>query len=171
MVTVNATGEHLLTEGGPDRDQFPHLKYPPFTFLIGRKVGHQTWGDLRIDGLIDGKVVISKKYSSSGADKSFVLLPDERELIADGADAVRVVLRVNDEYGSLRHFASDAITFTLSGPAIMIGDNPFGLIGGTGAIWIRTTEVPGTIKLTGKHPHLGSATVTLTSSPSKPELA
>jgi beta-galactosidase len=171
MVTTNDQGEHLIAEGGPDRVQFPHLKYPPFTFLVGSKVGRQTWGDLRIDGLIDGKVVISKEYSGSGADKAFVILPDETSLLADGADAVRVVLRVNDEYGNLRHFAADAITFTLEGPGTIIGDNPFGLIGGTGAIWIRTTETPGTITLKARHPHLGVATATLTSSPSTPEIA
>jgi beta-galactosidase len=171
MVTLNEQGEHVIAEGGPDRTQFPHLKYPPFTFLVGHNVTRQTWGDLRIDGLIDGKVVISKTYSGSGADKAFVMRPDETNLVADGADAVRVVLRVNDSYGNLRHFAADAITFTLDGPASIIGDNPFGLIGGTGAVWIRTTETPGTITLTGKHPHLGTSVVTLTSTPSTPEVA
>jgi beta-galactosidase len=170
MVTINEHGEHFIAEGGPDRVQFPHLKYPPFTFLVGGKVGRTTWGDLRIEGMIDGKVVISKRYSGSGADKAFVLIPDETELIADGADAVRVVLRVNDEYGNLRHFAADGISLTLEGPATIIGDNPFGLIGGTGAIWIRTTEIPGQISLVGKHPHLGTAKVTFISHPSKPEM-
>jgi len=171
MVSINDAGEHLIAEGGPDRTQFPHLKYPPFTFLVGSNVSRQTWGDLRIDGLIGGKVVISKTYSGSGADHAFVLLPDETALIADGADSVRVVLRVNDAYGNLRHFAADAIAFTLDGPATLIGDNPFGLIGGTGAIWIRTTETPGKITLTARHPHLGTVTAVFTSSPSKPELA
>jgi beta-galactosidase len=171
MVTLNQFGEHLIAEGGPDRIQFPHLKYPPFTFLVGSKINPQTWGDLRIDGLIDGKVVITRTYSGSGVDKAFVLLPDDTELIADGADAVRVVLRVNDEYGNLRHFAADAIAFTLEGPATIIGDNPFGLIGGTGAIWIRTTETPGKIVLKGRHPHLGTATATFMSQPAKAELA
>jgi len=138
---------------------------------VAKNLGGSNWGDLRIDGLIDGKVAVTKKYSGDGADKAFVLLPDETKLMADGADAVRVVLRVNDEHGNLRHFASDGIQLTLEGPAEIIGDNPFGLIGGTGAIWIRTTETPGTITLKGKHPHLGVATATFTSSPSQPETA
>jgi len=171
MVVITNTGEHVIAEGGPDHEQFPHLKYPPFTFLVAKKLSGAQWGDLRIDGLIDGKVAVSKHYSGSGADKAFVLLPDETRLIADGADAVRVVLRVNDEHGNLRHFAADGIQLTLEGPGEIIGDNPFALIGGTGAIWIRTTETPGAITLKGKHPHLGVATVTLTSSPSQPETA
>ena len=98
---TNETGEHLIAEGRPDREQFPHLKYPPFTFDVGNKVSKGFWGDLRIDNLIDGKVVISKVFGL-GADKEFVLVADETTLVADGADAVRVVLRVNDEYGNVR---------------------------------------------------------------------
>jgi len=171
MLTMNERGEHLIAEGGPDRVQFPHLKYPPFTFDVGSKVSKAAWGDLRIDGLVDGKVVISKKYSASGADKEFVLVADETTLVADGADAVRVVLRVNDEYGNLRHYAADAIELTLTGPAELIGDNPFGLIGGTGAVWIRATEMAGTVTLKGKHPYLGVASVTLHIKAAQPELA
>jgi beta-galactosidase len=171
MTTHNDAGDHLIAEGGPDREQFPNLKYPPFTFDVNSHMTHATWGDLTIDGLIDGKVVISKRYSGSGVDREFVLLPDETILVADGSDAVRVVLRVNDQFGGLRHFAADAIELTLEGPAVLIGDSPFGLIGGTGAIWIRATETPGKIILRGKHPHLGVTTVTLHATPSQPETA
>jgi beta-galactosidase len=52
--------------------------------------------------------------------------------------------------------------FTLSGPAEIIGDNPFALIGGTGAIWIRAKEMPGTARLTAKHPRLGTQTLQFT---------
>jgi beta-galactosidase len=171
MVLINSTGEHVMVEGGPDRVQFRHLKYPPFTFDLNGKRPRGGYGDLRIDGLIDGKVVISKKYSGSGADKEFVLIPDETSLVADGADAVRIVLRVNDEFGNVRHYAADAIQLSLEGPAEIIGDNPFGLIGGTGAVWVRATETPGTVILKGKHPYLGTASVTLHIKPSPPETA
>jgi beta-galactosidase len=163
MTMINASGEHILAEGGPDRVQFSHLQYPPFTFLVAHEIGKAGWGDLRIEGLIGGKVVITKMYSGSGVDRQLHVLPDETTLVADGADTVRVVLRVTDEYGGLRHFAADAISFTLNGPATLIGDNPFGLIGGTGAVWIRATETPGTITFAAKHPYLGTVTATLTS--------
>ena len=101
------------------------------------------WGDLRIEGYIQGKQVISKRMSGRGVDTKFLLLPDDAELIADGADSTRVVLRVTDEFGCVRPFANDAIKFELEGPAEIIGDNPFSLIGGTGAIWIRAQEQPG----------------------------
>jgi beta-galactosidase len=51
----------------------------------------------------------------------------------------------------------------------LIGDNPFSLIGGTGAVWIRSKEQAGVVQLTAKHPRLGSKTVefNLTAVPSE----
>jgi beta-galactosidase len=161
--------ETLLTETDPDRRQFPFLKYGPFMVAAGDHM--DDWGDLRIDGYIGGKKVISKTYSGSGADHAFVLRPDDTTLIANGADATRVVLRAEDEFGNIRPFAADAITFQLTGPAEIIGDNPFGLIGGTGAIWIRAKEEPGAVTLKATHPILGSTTVSFTLTESQPESA
>ena len=96
-----------------------------------------------------------EELSGKGVDTKFALLPDDTELVADGADTTRVVLRVTDEFG-IRPFANDAIKFELEGPAEIIGDNPFSLIGGTGAIWIRAQEKPGTVRLRAIHPSLGS---------------
>jgi beta-galactosidase len=54
------------------------------------------------------------------------------------------------------------VIFTLEGPGELIGDNPFSLIGGTGAVWIRAKEQAGTVLLTAKHPRLGSQAVSFT---------
>ena len=81
--------------------------------------------------------------------------------VADGADTTRVVLRVTDEFGAIRTYANDPVVFTLEGPAILIGDNPFALIGGTGAVWLRAQERAGTVRLTAKHPRLGTQTIDL----------
>jgi beta-galactosidase len=152
----------LLAEIGPDREEFEHLKYPPFVLDLNKLDLHKSraeWGDLRIDGLIDGKQVISKSLSGRGADAKFVLVPDDRELQADGADCTRVVMRVTDEFGAIRTYANDPITLTLEGPGNLIGDNPFALVGGTGAVWIRAGEEATTLRLTAKHPRLGTQTV------------
>jgi beta-galactosidase len=100
-----------------------------------------------------------KKYSGKGVDQKFTLLPDDTSLIADGADVTRVVLRVTDEFDAIRPFANDAIKFELEGPAELIGDNPFSLVGGTGAIWVRAKEQAGTVRLTATHPVLGKQQV------------
>ena len=158
-----------MAEVDPNRTEFPHLRFAPFVAELGEAVGH--WGDLRIEGYIQGKQVISKSLSGKGIDQKFALLPDDTRLNADGADATRVVLRVTDEFGVIRPFANDAIKLELEGPAEIIGDNPFAVVGGTGAIWIRAKEQPGTATLTATHPTLGKQQVRLDIAAASPELA
>ncbi len=173
---VSSNCEHLKfyvdgkpgAEADPDRLTFPHLKYPPFSADLS---GHyEQWGDLRIEGYIGGKQVIVRTLSGSGVDRKFALLPDDTNLVADGADTTRIVLRVTDEYDAIRPFANDAIRFELTGPAQLIGDNPFSLIGGTGAVWIRATEQPGKVTLTAHHPYLGAQVVDLEFMPAEREV-
>lgn len=149
----------LLTEVDPDREEFGHLKYPPYIFDVRRQ--HFAWGDLRIDGFLEGKQVISKSLSGRGVDVKLSLVADDQALAADGADSTRIVFRVTDEFGAIRPYANDPLVFRVEGPGELIGDNPFSLIGGTGAVWIRAREQPGTVRLTATHPRLGSQSVTL----------
>ena len=158
----------LVAEVDPDRKQFPHLRYAPFTADLENAVF--AWGDLRIEGYIQGKQVIVKNLSGRGIDQRFEILPDDTHLIADGADTTRVVLRVTDEYGAIRPFSNDAIKLEIEGPAEILGDNPFALIGGTGAIWIRAKEQSGTVRLTATHPVLGVQKIELGVSDSVPEI-
>ena len=143
----------LLAEADPDRTEFAHLKYAPFWADLTNV--REDWGDLRIEGYIQGKQVIARTLSGSGIDRKFSVAADDTTLFADGADTTRVVLRVTDEYGAVRPFACDPIRFELTGPAELIGDNPFTLVGGTGAVWIRAGETPGKVRLTAHHPILG----------------
>jgi beta-galactosidase len=147
----------LVADVDPDRKQFPHLRYAPFVVELG-ELFHK-WGDLRLEGYIQGKQVIVKELSGDGVDKKFALVPDDTVLLADGADSTRVVLRVTDEFDRIRPFADDSVKFELEGPAELIGDNPFSLIGGTGAVWVRAKEQPGKVRLIGIHPQLGTRTV------------
>jgi beta-galactosidase len=158
---LEASPWKLAAELEPERSEFDHLTYPPFVLNYNRLDFGQLrfrWGDLRIDGFIKGQQVISKSFSGRGVNRKFTIRPDDTTLLADGADTTRVVLRVTDEFDTIRTYANDPIVFTLEGPAEIIGDNPFSLIGGTGAIWIRAKERPGRVRLTAKHPRLGSQT-------------
>jgi beta-galactosidase len=146
--------DKLVRELEPDRVQFPHLRYAPYVFDFGNALD-DGWGDGRVEGYIQGKQVIVKNYSGKGLDQKFVLVPDDTRLIADGADTTRVVLRVTDEFGNVRQFANEAIKLELEGPAEIIGDNPFVLVGGTGAVWVRAKEESGTVRLKATHPRLG----------------
>ena len=113
--------------------------------------------------------MVSKTLSGRGIDSKFMFLADDSSLVADGADTTRVVMRVTDEFGNIRPYANDPILLKLDGPAELIGDNPFALIGGTGAVWVRAKEQGGTVTLTATHPRLGSQKIeiALTSAPAE----
>ena len=143
----------LIADVDPDRKQFAHLRYAPFVLEMG-ELFHK-WGDLKLEGYIQGKLVITRQMSGNGVDTKFLLLPDDTRLLADGADSTRVVLRVTDEFGNVRPFANESIKFELQGPALLIGDNPFSLVGGTGAVWVRSQEHSGKAMLNAVHPYLG----------------
>ncbi len=148
----------LLLEADPDRKTYAHLKYPPFIVNLSR-LSFGTWGDLRIDGFVNGKLAGSRTLSGSGTDDRLVVKPDDTELLGDGRDATRVVLAVTDEYGNLRPFSTGAIQLTIAGPGEIVGENPFALSGGAGAVWVKAKEAAGTIRLEGRHQYLGKQTV------------
>jgi beta-galactosidase len=96
------------------------------------------------------------------------LAADDATITADGSDATRAVFRAIDAYGNQRRYDSGMVTLTLSGPATLVGDNPFafGQYGGLGAVWIRSQAgQPGAITLTASHPLLGQAEVQVRSEP------
>jgi len=149
--------DKLIAELDPERNEYGNLRYPPFVLHVERF--RSPWGDLRIEGYIQGKQAIARKYSGKGVDQQFLVLPDDTTLAGDGADTTRVVLRVTDEFGAIRSLANDAIHLEVAGPAEIIGDNPFPLVGGTGAVWLRAKEQAGKVQLTATHPVLGKKKV------------
>lgn len=151
-------GDRLIADVDPDRQTFPHLKYPPFVVNIRQGI-NGPWGDLKLEGYLAGKKVITKMLSGRGADRELHLEADDLELIGDGIDATRVVLKVTDEYGAVRPLANAAVALTIQGPGEIIGENPFSLVGGGGAVWIKARETSGVIRLTAKHASLGSKSV------------
>jgi beta-galactosidase len=157
--------DRLVAELDPDRDQYGHLVHPPFVANIRRAFDRGPWGDLRIEGYIAGQRVATKTLSGNGVDREFHVDADDGVLAGDGIDATRVVLRVTDEFGAARPFSTAAIALTIDGPGDIIGENPFALAGGLGAVWIRTKEAAGAIRLTARHPVLGAKIVTIQVTP------
>jgi beta-galactosidase len=151
-------GDRLVADVDPDRQTFPHLKYAPFVANIRDGIG-KGWGDLKLEGYIDGKKVITKMLSGSGADRQLLVSADDLELVGDGIDATRLVMKVTDEYGAVRPLANAAIALTITGPGEIIGENPFSLFGGVGAVWIKTKQSPGLIRVVAKHPTLAAETI------------
>jgi beta-galactosidase len=162
--------DRLIADLKPDREDFPHLQYPPFVKNIRDEIHKGPWGDMKIEGYIDGKKAITKTLSGRGADRKLLVEPDDRELVGDGIDATRVVLKVTDEFNSVRPLANAAITLSRTGPGEIVGENPFSLFGGLGAVWIKTKQAAGTIRLTARHPVLGSKTIDIVVKPQSPTI-
>jgi beta-galactosidase len=167
-IKVYYAGE-FKKEFEPERKTFPNLKHPPFLMDIG-PIPLNPWGDLKIEGYLQGKLVKTLTLSGGGKDVDLKVLPDDTELVADGRDATRVVLMVTDEYGNIKPFATAAISLTLSGPGEIVGENPFALAGGAGAVWVKAREAAGTITLTARHPYLGNRAVEIQVKAAAPEV-
>ena len=133
-------GKHLATVK-PDREKFEHLAYPPFFCDLDLDGAEKP--ELRITGYVGNHRALSKDFSADAAHDKFYLRSDDPEIFGDGADATRLVFKVTDKHENDRAFASGKVSFEISGPAVIVGDNPFDLAdsGGAGAVWIKS--VPG----------------------------
>lgn len=144
----------------PDRVGFPHLKYPPF--FCDLTAGGITTPDLRIDGYVGGRLALSKSFSSDRTRDQFSVAVDDEELMGDGSDATRLSFKIVDRFGAVRAFAGGEVAFALSGPGVIVGDNPFRLTdsGGVGAVWVKTTPgSSGHIIVAATHSSLGRKSV------------
>ncbi len=154
-------GDRWIADLTPDRDTFPYLPHPPFFFtqISGVAPWEQEWADLRLEGSMGRRTVVSRSLSADGVDRRLCMKADDRVLDGDGRDATRVVLRVTDAFGAIRPFATGAVMLAIDGPGEIVGENPFALVGGVGAIWVKTKEDTGTIHLRATHQYLGTRTV------------
>lgn len=158
-------GDKQIASVQPDRTNFPHLKYPPF--FCDLEFSDAIAGarpDLRIEGHVGGKPAMTVSFSSNPDLDQFFLAADDTELTGDGVDATRLVFKVVDKYGADRAFASGEVNFKVTGPGVIVGDNPFGLLdtGGVGAVWVKTIEnAAGQLVIKGRHSVWGEKTVTL----------
>jgi beta-galactosidase len=150
----------------PDRTGFPHLLYPPF--LCNLTVDSIASPELRIDGYIGDMLALSKSFSSDRTKDQFFLGADDRELIGNGSDATRLVFKTVDRFGALRPFTGGKIVFELTGPGVIVGDNPFRLedSGGVGAVWVKTVpKSSGLVVVTATHSSLGKRSVEINVQP------
>lgn len=164
-------GGVLVAELLPDRAAYPALAHPPFFFdqTSGTAPWRRTWGNLRLDGYVEDRLVVRRSFSGRGMDQDFHLVVDDDELIADGSDTTRVVVRVTDEFGAARPFATGVVHLEVSGPADVVGDNPIALVGGCAAVWLRARHDAGTVSVHATHPVLGRRSVRLQIAAAVPE--
>jgi beta-galactosidase len=123
----------------PDRERFGRLDHPPS--FVDLTVPGGTRPELRVDGYVGDRLVVSRRFGGDRAGDTLSLVADDAELVGDGRDATRVVFRVVDAHGAPRPYVSGDVELTLTGPGALVGDRPFPLgdNGGVGAVWVRTT--------------------------------
>jgi beta-galactosidase len=144
----------------PDREGFPHTKYPPF--FVDLAVDGSTKPELRINGYSGDTLVLSRSFSSDPTSDQFILQVDDSEIFNDGSDATRLVFRVVDKFVAPRLLAGGSVTLSIAGPGVIVGDNPFNLTesGGVGAVWIKAKAGSrGRMRVSAHHTSLGSRSV------------
>jgi beta-galactosidase len=173
-------GERIVETRAPDAGH--RVPHPPFTFRIDRFADEQTTmymtgtggpmnspKELRAEGLIDGKVVATHIVRPPGVAKKLTLDVDfaGRPLVADGADFVRIYVRVCDAHGTVCPIADDDVRFDVEGEAMVIaapGANPVRAEAGIATALIRATTTAGSIRVTATAFGLMPATVEISSS-------
>jgi beta-galactosidase len=146
----------------PDYAGFPNLRFPPF--FADLKLDEAAPKELRIDGYLGDKHVMSRLFSSERMSDRLWLQADDTELVADGSDITRLAFAVVDKFGAPRAYAEGKVTLQVEGPGILVGDNPFDLApsGGMGAVYIRTMEgSTGHLRVTATHEQLPPASADL----------
>jgi beta-galactosidase len=159
---IYADGRHVAT-GIPDTRRFGSLAYPPV--FADLTVGGTALPELRIDGYLGGRKVAETFMSADTSRDRLELTADHTAIEADGSDATRVTFRAVDAYGNHRPNVTGDVALSITGPAVLIGDNPFafGDYGGAGGAFIRSLPArTGLVQITAEHPSLGRATVHIT---------
>ena len=145
----------------PRRDLYPHLSRPPFIVeQVGSRAGH-VWLTLTVVGYIRGKAVATRKMAADGLPKQLIIAADDDELDADGADMTRVAMRICDAFGNVLPFAMQPVLLSIEGPGVLVGENPFPMPGGRGAVYVRATRTPGTIRIAATTPRLGAQSIAI----------
>jgi len=154
-------GAELISSVAPARERFPHLEFPPsFVDLSFR--GRQP--ELRIDGFIDEALVSSRRWSGDRRGDLLAIRVDDAQLVADGADATRVVIAVVDRFGNPRATALPVVRVDVEGPAVLVGESEVDLerIGAVTAIWIRSrADQPGVVTVRASAPGFAADAVTI----------
>ena len=162
-----------------------HIPHPPFTFKVGDFSGTHSMlfaggvapvgteiGELKAEGLIGDNIVATHSIHSPG-------VPDHVELeidacgydpVANGADWVRIHAHVCDARGMTHPYADDLITFAVEGEGSLLSEeairaNPTRAEAGIATALVRTTQVPGAIKIKACAPGLKEALLEFKSAP------
>lgn len=140
---------------------------PLYLFNAG---GYES-GELKAEGVVDGKVVTTHTVRTPGAPHHVeVVVPDHPVIpVADGSDMIPVYFIICDENGTRVNTSDAEIRITVTGEGTLIGDgirrigiNPQRVEGGVGFAFVRTTKKAGRITLTATSEGLQSGKTEIT---------
>lgn len=145
----------------PGCDVYPFLPHPPFFVTdLDAQLAHP-YADLKVVGYYAGEAVAKQCIDADGQPHELQLMADDESLIADGIDMTRLVVKIVDRYGNVLPYAITAVSFDVEGDAELIGDNPFALVGGQGALYIKAGFESGEVQVTAKTARLAPVSVNL----------
>lgn len=155
-------GEEHIGQFTPDYENYPNLPHPPFTVKgLGMRWGSE-FGDLHVIGYLNGQPVAEQRIECDAQADRLLLVADDEQLHADGMDMTRIVFKIIDQHENPLPYLSRVVSFEIvEGQAELIGDNPFALIGGQAALYLKATNEPSTVRIRATTPRLEPAEITI----------
>jgi len=147
-VSLLLNGKEIAVQN-PDRDVYSsNLTHPPFTF----KVDKFQIGEIEAIGFIDGKQVASHKARTPSKTLGLRLSADLSGIEPEVGekDVFFIYASIVDENGTIIPTAANSVTFELSGPARLIGQNPMDAEAGIASILVETQGQAGIVEI-GAH--------------------
>ena len=128
-----------------------------FDFMYDKQLSRgrkQADSYLLAEGLIAGKVVATHKVIPARRPSKILLWADDEKVSmkANGSDIMTVIAAIADDNGNIKRLNNYEITFEIEGPGQLIADsktftNPAPVRWGTAPVLVRSSTVPGEIKV------------------------
>ena len=146
----------------PNREDFPNLPHPPIKVQrLGLEWG-ESFGSLKIQGFLDDALVAEHHISADSIPQKLFLKMEDDELYADGIDMTRIVFKITDEHGNRLPYAIQPVElFVIEGDAEIIGENPFPMIGGQAALFLKAGTQTGAVHIKATTSRLSTAFATV----------
>jgi beta-galactosidase len=147
----------------PDRENFPHLPHPPYYIKMPNLFWGNKFKNLKVVGYVDGQAVAEQHIDAGGLPTELILELDDDTIQADGADMTRLAFKIVDRFGNRLPYVNQVITFEIEGEPLveLIGENPFALIGGQAALYVKAGHTPGKTIIRAQTPRLEPVSVTV----------
>lgn len=112
---------------------------------------------LKLVGKIRGVTGTVETLAAMEAARQLGLVADREQLWADGSDWTRLSVHMCDGNGRTLPYAHHCVTFSVTGPAVLVGEKPVSLEVGRAAVFVRSTHKTGSVGITAASAGAASA--------------